>query len=372
MRQALRSFASLVLVFGISQALAQAPQPLVRFTFDSSDEGWAGIGVNCRASVTTQSSFNGSGALKFDYDLRPKTMGFVGFQADPAKLQGVQTFRFWVRADQTTALGFIVQEKGGGRFTAIFAVPKGSWQKVEIAPEELVLNEGSDDPKDDNGRLDTDRIEAVAIGDLAQFIAQAGSSEFAALLGLELGSRTLLIDDFMATTEKLPPAVVATSTEVRLDTFVRPQVSWLATCPVSVAKGETGTPPALAATYKQAMGRIVALGRMVPKGTLKGMNRLSFTVSSRQRVMLVAQVEESGGGKFNTLVEVPEGSQAKPVTVEFSSLNPADDSAVKDRGVKAELINQVVFIDVTMMTGAVSDQENVLQIRDLKAAAGGN
>ncbi len=367
MTYVLRTYLLASALFAASVAMTQPQAPLVRHSFDTSEEGWTGLGANCRASITTQSSFNGSGALKFEYDLRPRAMGLLAWQPQEGALAGANTFRFWVRADQTTSLGFIVQEKGGGRYTAMFAVPKGTWQKVEISLSDLILNQGKDDPKDPSGRLEPEKIEALSIGDLAQFVAQADNPQFASLIGLELGPRVLLLDDFNVTAEKLPATVAIGPKEVVLDTFSRPQVGWLATCLTSVVKGETGAPPAMAASYRQATGRIVALARMIPPGSLKGMGKLSFTAASKQRVMLLVQVEEAGGGKFNTILEVPEGNSPKSYTIEFANLNAADDSPVRDRGLRPELAGQVVFIDASMLAGASSDADNTLTIRNLKA-----
>jgi len=367
MTPAFRAFAALALLTLAACAIAQAPAPIVRFAFDDTDGGWNGQGTNCRASITTQSSFNGAGALKFEYDLKPKAMSGLAWMPSEGALAGATMFRFWVRVEQPTTLALMVQERGGGRYTSMFAAPKGKWQKVEVSTSDLILNEGSNDPRDADGKLNVERIEAVSFGDLAQFIAQAGSPEFAALLGLELGPRTMMLDDFTVTAEKPTPGYTVSAKEVVLDTFARPQAAWLATCAAEIGKAATtGAARALVATYRQMAGRIVALGRAVPKGVMKGMGRLSFTVSSQRHAMLLVQVEEAGGGKFNTIVEVDEGSADKQITVECANLNAADDSPVKDRGVKMELATQVVFIDAAMFGGAASEQDNVLTISELK------
>lgn len=364
-----RSVLSMAAALMASVAMAQAPAPIMRFSFDEADEGWIGQGTNCRASVTTQSSFNGSGSLKFEYDVRPGAMAMLTFQPTPGELSGVSAFRFWVRADQSATLGFMVQERGGGRYTALFAAPKGKWQKVEISTSDLILSEGADDPKDADGRLNMDRIESLAIGDLSQFLAQMEGSEVVSLLGLEMGPRVLHLDDFSATSEKLPPGFTSTAREARLDTFARPQAAWLATCAAAVERTEGKTDAALVASYRQTLGRIVALMRSVPRGTMKGMSRLSFTVASRQRLMLLLQIEEAGGGKFNTVLEVPEGGAPKAFTIEAAGLTAADDSTVKDRAVKMELANQIVFIDATTFSGEVGDQDNTLRVSMVKAVA---
>jgi hypothetical protein len=55
--------------------------------------------------------------------------------------------------------------------------------------------------------------------------------------------------------------------------------------------------------------------------------------------------------------------------VNFENLNSADDSTVKDRGVKPDLISQVVLIDATGLIGAPAEADNTLVIRNLRALA---
>lgn len=352
-------------------ALGQAAQPIVRHSFDAEVHGWTGVGVNCRASIATGSSFNGVGALKFEYDIKPGSFGMLTLTPAEGSLAGTTAFRFWVRVDQPTTLAFMVQEKGGGRYTSMFAAPKGKWQKVEVGWADLILNEGPLDPKDADGRLDAGHIEAVILGDLAQLVAQAGNQDIEKLLGVQPGPRALLLDDFTATADTLPPGVVSKAGIVRLDTFARPQIAWMATGNAALSRVDVGTPPTpgLQAAYRRDAGRVLALVRMIPKGSLKGTDRIVFTASAQQATMLLVQVEEAGGGKFNTTCTLAEAGD-KTFTVELGGLSPSDDSPVKDRAVKPELITQVVMIDASALAGSGPEGDNVLVIRGLVARSG--
>ncbi len=348
-------------------ALAQTPQPILRHSFDDSLHGWSGIGINCRASIATGSSYNGVGALKFEYDVKQGAFGMLTFAPTEGSLASAQAFRFWARADQPTTVGFIVQEKGGGRYISFFATPKGKWQKVEIGLGDLILNEGPADPRDADGKLDPGRIETIAIGDVAQLVAQAGNADIERLLGVQSGARSLMLDDFTATAEKLPASVAARQGQVKLETFARPQIAWMATgnATLTVVDAADRADKALQASYVRTSGRVLAMVRMFPRGTLKGMDRIAFTASARQPTVLLVQVEEAGGGKFNTVCSVADPGVEKPFTVELGGLTPADDSPVKDRAVKPELISQIVFIDASALAGAGAEGENTLVLRGL-------
>ncbi len=348
-------------------AMGQTAQPILRHSFDSELHGWSGIGINCRASIATGSSFNGVGALKFEYDVKQGAFGMLTYAPAEGSLASAQAFRFWVRADQPTTVAFIVQEKGGGRFLSFFAPPRGKWQKVEVALADLVLAEGAADPKDADGRLDPARIESIVLGDLAQMVAQAGNPDFEKLLGVSPGARSLHLDDFTVIADRLQPAVVAKANEARLDTFVRPQIAWMATGNATLARIEAGASaaPGVQAAYERVAGRILALVRMFPKGTLKGMSRITFTASAQQATTLFVQVEEAGGGKFGTVCTIADSGVDQPFTLELAGLPAGDDSPVKDRPVKPELITQVVFIDASAMAGMGADGPNALTIRAL-------
>jgi hypothetical protein len=354
-----------------SAAFAQTPTAIVRHSFDSELHGWTGIGINCRASIAAGSSFNGVGALKFEYDVKQGSFGMLAWQPASGALAGAGAFRFWLRTDQPTAVAFIVQERGGGRYMTMFAPPKGKWQKVEIAVADLVLSEGPADPKDADGLLDLAQVEAVSIGDVAQLVAQAGNRDIENLLGVQPGPRTLLLDDFTVTSEKLAPAVGTKAGEVLLDTFARPQIGWIATgnAVLSRLEGQANAGSSLQASYRRTAGQLLALVRLFPKGSLKGMNRVTFAASAQQPTTLVVQFEEAGGGKFNTLCTLADPNAEKTFTLELAGLSAADDSTVKDRAVRPELITQVVIIDASALAGAGPEGDNVLVIRGLKGVA---
>ncbi len=352
-------------------AAGQGATPLLRHSFDEDECGWMATGTNARATITQQTSFNGKGSLKFEYDIKPGVRSLLALNTpNGLPLEG-KTLRLWVNSDRATALALLLQEKDGGRYTATFAAPRNRWQEVALSVADFALADGPNDPKDPDGKLDLDLVGNVALIDVVQMFGVADNPDIVKLLGAELGPRTLRLDDFLVTAEKLPPGMTTANGEVRIDTFARPQVSWVGIGGVSLTRFEGAAPDqrGLQAIYRPTTGRIVAMMKMMPRGKLQGMARLSLKASSTQATTLIVQLEEAGGGKFNTTVTVPEGGAWSTHTIELAELNAGDDSKVRDRKVKPELVTQLVVLDITGAMGGSSETDNVLQLTDLRAQA---
>jgi hypothetical protein len=352
-------------------ALGQSPVPLMRQSFDEGTGGWIAIGTNARASITRQNSYNGQGALKLDYDVQRGSLCAVVLASPGAALAKARAFRFWVDADYGTTLAVILQEKDGARYVSPFYAPKGAWQKVELAVSDFAILEGPGNPPDADGKLSMDKVAAVALADAGQIFGMAGSPDLEKVLGVTTGPHSLLVDDFTATDESLPPAATSSPTEVRIDTFVRPQLGWLSVGSAVLARAAGSTPAehGLRADYRQAPGRIMGVMRVLPRGKLAGMSRISFSVASVQGLTLLVQVGESGGAKFNASVDVRAGGEAQTVALDLEGFQPADDSPVKDRKVKPELVGLFVVLDPTGIAGLPGEQDNTLRIWNVRASA---
>src|SRR5262249_32770382 len=114
-------------------------------------------------------------------------------------------------------------------------------------------------------------------------------------------------------------------------------------------------------------GKIVGLVRSIKRGSLDGMKTISVSVVSANACKLMIQVEEAGGGKYNTLVDVPGGSQLKVISIPFAELGAAEDS--KDTNGKLDLdqVNQLVIADIYGIAG-MGEGDNTLWIGAVKAS----
>ncbi|WP_410969811.1 hypothetical protein, partial [Salmonella sp. SAL4450] len=73
------------------------------------------------------------------------------------------------------------------RYVAMFTLPAGKWQQVELAPADFVLSEDGNDPPDPDNKLDLERVEAFGIVDVGQMLAQADNPEIEKLLNIKRG-----------------------------------------------------------------------------------------------------------------------------------------------------------------------------------------
>jgi hypothetical protein len=347
-------------------ALAQAGAPFIKHTFEEGEDGWAAFGGSAKLSTTREVANvkTGSAALQLDYTVAKGDFGVLILPRPEGALTKMKSMRFWVKSDYGAPLVVVITEKEGGRYIAPIHLPAEKWQSVELAPADFNLSIGPDDPKDANNKLDLDKIENISVADLAQMFAQA-EGPLAEMFGVKTGPHKLYLDDFSIGEEALPDAAAKAAS---LDAFVRPQISWLAigNARLSVAQDKPISGKALQTDYKQQTMKIMGLARALPLGSLAGTDKLVFSVAATKPVRLIVQVEEKGGGKYNTIVDVPGNSEVKEFTLELSSLIAADDSKDTNDHLDKELVQQLFLADMTGLIGP-ADQDVTLWIGKLRA-----
>lgn len=362
---------ALALTLAVAQA-QEKPAPLMRQSFEESEEGWMIFGTGAKIGLTREASHvkEGKAALQYDYNVAKGEIGAALLPLPEGALAKAKAIRFWILADHTIPLFVTLQERGGGRYVAACTVPRDRWQQVELALADFALTDGPDDPKDPNNQLDADQIEAFGLFDLSQLLAQADNPALADLFNVKTGPRTLYLDDLTVTEETLPNAFSSVNGDVRIDRFIRPQLTWIAVGDVTLSRS-TGKPlegPGLQADYRQAPGKIMGLVKGVRRGGLAGTERLTFSVASAKPAKLVVQVEEPGGGKYNTIIDVPGDSVVQQVSLAFSDFNPADDSRDDNNRLDLEKVHQVLILDASGLLG-LANQDNTLWINNLRASA---
>jgi hypothetical protein len=354
--------------FGLGMAaVAQEPAvPFIKHTFEESESGWAAFGGTAKVTTTREAANvkQGSAALQLDYSITKGDFGLLVLPLPEGALSKMKSMRFSVKSDYGAPLVVVVTEKEGGRYIAPVHLPKDKWQSVELAPADFSLSTGGDDPKDPNNRLDLDKVENVTIADLAQMFAQA-EGPLAEMFGVQMGPHKLYLDDFRIGEDILPDASAKAAS---LETFTRPQISWLAigNARLSIAQDKPIAGKALQVDYKQQTMKIAGFARSLPPESLAGTDKLAFSVASTKPLRLVVQVEERGGGKYNTIVDVPGNSEVKEFSLELSTLIAADDSKDTNNRLDKELIQQLFFMDMSGLLGEVN-QDNTLWIGKLRA-----
>ncbi len=369
MRMLIGALSVAALVASTGSGFAQG-NALVHNSFESNEESWVALGENTKVGVTntTTNVKAGKGSLQYSYTIAKGGMGAAILPVNPPALAKMKSIRLWIKSDQSTTLIVSIQERNGGRYMAGFNAPKDEWQKVELSASDFNLNEGPNDPKDPNGKLDLDQVENVAIGDIGQFLAQ-GDAAIVDLFGIKLGAHNVYLDEFEISEDALPSSSTTGPMEVALDTFAHPQVAWMGVGGIKLSQAAGKIPPgkALQVDYKQQAGKIAGLVRSIKRGNLDGMKTINVSVVSAKACKLLIQVEESGGGKYNTMVDVPGGNELKKISVPFSEMGAADDSKDSNGKLDAEQINQLVIIDIYGIAG-IGEGDNTLWIGNVKAS----
>ena len=364
-----------LLALAAGMALAQqappAAAPLLHHTFETDPGEWTGFGATAKVSLTHDAAHvkEGKGALQFDYAANKGEINVLLLPTPNGVLTKMKSLHFWLRADYSTVFVVSLQEKEGGRYTAVFSVPGNSWQEVKLDPADFVLGEEKADPKDPDEKLDLDKVENIGIADYGQIFVQSDDANLQALFHIQKGAHTLSLDDFTVSAEALSPPTAAESKERLLDTPSRPQLGWIGVGEIKAAP-VTGKPlvgPGLRADYHQGPGKIDGLLKRLPRGRLKGMDQILFTAAATKPTKLVVQLEQVGGGKYRMIVDVPGNSEPKEVVLPLTGFEMADDSGDRNGNFTPAQVNQIVIIDASgLVDGA--DTDTTLWINKLRAA----
>ncbi len=362
-----------ILALAGTPSSAQAPaqsSPIVKQTFEQGEEGWTSMGPNASVAVTKNAAetHEGKPALRFRYAVAKSEVNAAICPIMGQDLSAAKSVRMWVKASHATTLGLVLQESGGGRFLYPFTVPKEKWSQVEAAPGDFMLMDGQDDPKDANGKLDMDKVEAFALADVAQMLIQMGD-EAAKLMGIETGQRSVYLSELAVTRDVLPPAQELSGNVMLIDTFARPLPSWVGVGGVklSVVADKALKGRALQADYHVGPGALAGLLRFVPKGKLAEAKYVTFEAAATKPTRLVVQVEETGtGAKYRTMVELKGNSQPETISLKFADFTPTEDSKVTTGSPNMAKINQFILADPTGLFGG-ADQDITLWIGKVRA-----
>lgn len=372
------ALAAVAALWGLAAA-AQNASPgqaaqLLRHTFEQDEQGWIALGPGAQARTTHEAADvrSGSAALQFDYAVAKGQINVLILPLPEGAPAGTRSFRLWAKADAATTLAVALQERGGARYIALVAAPANRWQEVRLATSDFVLSDLGEDPQDPNNQLDLSEIEAVAMADFGQFLAQNEDPDIARLVPVKPGPHRLLVDDFAISSAPLPPTYRVVGGALVPDTFARPQLDWMAVgaTSLSLTAGGPLNGPGLRAGYRQEAGHLIGLVHALPRGALTGAARLTFTAASAKPVKLLVQLEERGGGKYNTAVDLPGDGAMHAYSVNIADMVPADDSKDANGRLDPSRVKQLTLIDVGGLLG-MSQGENTLWIGAARPAAGG-
>lgn len=339
-------------------ATAQEPvAPLVRHTFSQEDGGWIGLGEIAKVSRTPAPD----PTLRFEYLVGKDNLSALVRPFEPGALKGARRFELEVKSDTDTILAVMVQEKGGGRFSAVASLPKNLWQKIELAPEDLVLAKDKDDPADANGKLDVEQIEGVSLLDLHTFFIRMAEGPTKGFFpGITAGPRELWLKSFSASAAPLATAL--------LDGLNRPQLSWVGIGGADLRRTDRSKSPlklpSVEMSYTVGAAKLAGAFHALPLGVLAGKKELTLTVAAQKSATYLIQLEDDAGGKFNATLEVAGGSVGINKTLTLESFKP-DNESKRDKLDPAR-VKQLLVLDISGLTESV-EQNNTLWLANLQA-----
>jgi hypothetical protein len=316
---------------------------------------------------------NGKGSLAIEYEASGSKPALFLLPVS-SSLAGMKSLSMWLRADKATATAIFLNEKEGGRYAALVWLDPLVWQRIELTPEDFTLATGPGDPKDPDGKLDLDQIQAVGILDVSQ-IFNAALAESQAPIALEAhsGPQKLLVDDFEVSTDA--PSWYKLRKPWVMDDFSHPCLSWLTLGGADLSLDTSGRVipgNSLKATYQQEPEHFVVMVHQLPPMDLRGATHIAFDIASEKSATIVLSLEElspgkSQGPRYGTNVEISGGGKPAHREVAISSLE-LDENGAPDPNKKLDLdqLKSITFVDIT---AAFTQEEavNTIHVANVEA-----
>jgi hypothetical protein len=360
-------------------ATAASAQPpggeIVRQDFENGDAGWTvfaqpeGAGAQPIIEREPGQAHSGTGALKFSYTLKPGNIAALAL-GNPAPLAMSNTIEFWAKAATESTMAFAIKEVGGATWVALFNLPEGKWQRVELHAGDFSTGIAPGEAPDADGKLSLEKIEWAGIGDFSQFMLQQPNPAVQQLFGIEPGPRTMWLDDVTFDPSKTPAPAADKSLVV--DDFSAPHTSWIHLAGTDVARTEGSVGgakvPGLEVTYTQGGGKMGGVVRRVNAAGWDGATKLSLRLASQIPATLALQLEETGGGKY--FVPLPVAGDGEPTLHSFSlsQFLPADDSKDANGKLDVDKVEQIILLDLASLNPAAPRAENTLWLTNIALA----
>ena len=331
-----------------------------------------GGAATVRVSKDMANRHDGLNSLSFDYSAG-KDLSVAVLPVD-FSIEHMKSMRFWLKTDISTAIGvFMSEKKPGGDYASWFWSPKDRWQQIVLTPADFTLNDGATDPKDPDGRLDLDQVQAIGLLDMKMvFNTLASSQPLPFQVDRLTGSHTLLLNDFQILTAG--PTPKAANDSVVIDDFKRSFARWLTLGGMEITQRADDNPtgkPALEARYKQTPGQFSLLNHRIGNVDLSKCDRLSFDIASRKNAQIAISIEmakvNGKGARYTYNLEVAEGMKPQHESIPFSKFvldpNSPPDAADKFDSSRARTVS---VIDVTSVSSNELS-ENTLWLADVRA-----
>jgi len=342
---------------------------VMHLDFEDDQPRWIAFGDGARAGITRDADnvHEGNAALQFNYNLAPNQISAL-FLPTGRTLAGLTSIHFWVKADHATPIVVMLLEGDRGvRYLASVYAPANAWQEVKLVPGDFWNMVDKDSPRDDNGKLDLEKVNIVAVGDFAQFFMAQPSLQN--LFKSTPGKRLIYLDDFSIDTAA--PAPTNPQDTLAVDDFAAPQLAWWNLGDTQIKRIEKMVEGkaqfGLQLTYPQQKGAFGGVLRHLPAQRLKGATALQFSASSQRAATLVVQLEEEGGGKYNATLDLKAGDEVQTFALKLADFKASDDSKDQNDRLDADQVTQILLLDAAIFRGEAAARDNVVWIGALGA-----
>jgi hypothetical protein len=335
----------------------EGPDVIRHETFGDGPGAWIAFGgAGLRAAPGGGNE--GKDALALDYEIRP---GQITAAILPVSggLERMRRLRFWVKSDHPAAMGVLVNEKqpGGGNYAAIFWAPANIWQRIELTPADFALSDGPRDPKDANGKLDLDQINAIGILDLAPLFAGLEENPNLPLLVAKAsGKHVLMVSDFEIFASEPTPRTSPVANTITIDAFDRGFLEWITLGGMDL-KLSTSNPlagPALEASFEAAQGEFAVLTRRISNLELTGAKHLAFDIASEREATLAVSLglkkpASSQGPRFTLTIFPPAGRKVFHVNLSLDDFEHDQNSPAAK--FDTSLLKSITLTDISAAAG---------------------
>jgi len=297
------------------------------------------------------------GVATLRYEIKPGQLALAAMPA-PENLPRMRAVRFRARTDHNTPVAVVLNEREGGRYSAVFWSAANVWQQIELTPADFALADGPKDPPDPDGKLDLDQVQGVAIADVGQVIAGAPvNPDFPAIIERASGMHTLAIEKFEVVEGSRPTAAAG-----MIDSFERPFLSWMTLGGMSIGRDGADSPlhePAVRASYMVKDDGLAVLTRSLAALDLSGAAVLEFDIASEQEITLIVGFESKDGKRFHTTIYPPGKREIFAVKLKLADFEGAGT-------VDPAKLKTMSLVDVSAVQGGTAAEKNTYWIGNLR------
>jgi len=321
-------------------------------------DAWSVLGDNASVKPTRDAEWSQGEqpAMDYRYSVGKGRISLLVLSTPGGVLAGAGGLAFEARADHMVNLTLSLEEQGGGRWTLPVLINAGSWQKVRIDFNELVLARGGDAPADDNGRFDAARVKNISFIDTGAMLASK-SADMMRFFGIAEGQRRLALAAVRFTDAASPGGAPS------LDGFDAAQPPWsvFGARRASVGTAAPLRTAGLVVDYEKRSGLLLSLVRPVPPGAMAGADALQLSLASRVKAKLVLKLEQADGGNFETAIDLPGDSRLHPISVKLADFKRSDDSKTRTDKPEAAKVTNLMLLDIGGLFAAKGDNRLWLQ-----------